>query len=615
MYKYSLAGHGRRLAAYVLDTLILTVILYYPLYLWITANYPELLLIKVLPVFIIVMGVLFVWHTVFWKLLGGTPGQLLLGLQVVNARTGKRSTMVFLFLRFITDVVSHAGLLIGLLWSLWDSRKQTWHDKICGTVVVKREMQAETEEQIAELFPVKSSERDHRYWKTGKVLIIITMLALVLIKIAFLYDERLEPEAKSWLQENYADSAKPSDNAFYYLLGFAAGKDENAFTVGYQKRQDCVAALLEQKTNMFVEGEPLLSPDSLFAEEINDLVLSIFLGDHTTQSLIMFYNELRNAYDEYDYLQERYEALGTQPEYKNTLPAHPQTNSPYIVNVIMYQALYLLNIGLDYLEGDTEEALSRLEADYQRWNDLYPKIGFLINKLGVTIMIQRDLSMYDRLLEIDALPDRILHYSLLELSEMTPEQRSFEKTTEYEFLYTAGNILPFFAGRIPTFLENPLRLNPRLINASRSYGIFKPCHYLNWRYRNLAALSRSSRINAQQYLMETTSGEPAQAGTLSFLLDPFGTVLILSEQDVYSRYLLKTFDINGKLRLLKMKSLLRTEEIAEEDISDFLVEQEDKYFNPYTGEAFMYDEEAGTIYYEGPLQEDNEGTRKVTVRF
>jgi uncharacterized RDD family membrane protein YckC len=29
-------------------------------------------------------------------------------------------------------------LYLGFLWMLWDNKKQTWHDKAAGTVVVAR---------------------------------------------------------------------------------------------------------------------------------------------------------------------------------------------------------------------------------------------------------------------------------------------------------------------------------------------------------------------------------------------------------------------------------------------------------------------------------------------
>jgi uncharacterized RDD family membrane protein YckC len=34
------------------------------------------------------------------------------------------------------SIVSAVVFLLGYLWMIWDSEKQTWHDKVAGSVVV-----------------------------------------------------------------------------------------------------------------------------------------------------------------------------------------------------------------------------------------------------------------------------------------------------------------------------------------------------------------------------------------------------------------------------------------------------------------------------------------------
>jgi len=40
------------------------------------------------------------------------------------------------FGRFAMSLVSGLVLLLGYLWMIWDSEKQTWHDKVARTYVV-----------------------------------------------------------------------------------------------------------------------------------------------------------------------------------------------------------------------------------------------------------------------------------------------------------------------------------------------------------------------------------------------------------------------------------------------------------------------------------------------
>ncbi len=67
---------------------------------------------------------------------GQTLGGKAMGVAVVDA-DGDRPGVGAAVLRTLVSYVSGAVLLLGYLWALWDPRKQTWHDKVARTVVVK----------------------------------------------------------------------------------------------------------------------------------------------------------------------------------------------------------------------------------------------------------------------------------------------------------------------------------------------------------------------------------------------------------------------------------------------------------------------------------------------
>jgi len=69
---------------------------------------------------------------------GQTLGKRATGVRVVDATTGApigggRAFGRWLFAGFISSNVC----LLGYLWAIWDGRKQTWHDKVVTSVVVK----------------------------------------------------------------------------------------------------------------------------------------------------------------------------------------------------------------------------------------------------------------------------------------------------------------------------------------------------------------------------------------------------------------------------------------------------------------------------------------------
>ncbi len=78
------------------------------------------------------------YFVVFWSRAGGTPGMLALGLRVAREEDGRPISLGRGVARYIGYIVDWLSLGLGFLWVGVDSRKQGWHDKIAGTLVVKR---------------------------------------------------------------------------------------------------------------------------------------------------------------------------------------------------------------------------------------------------------------------------------------------------------------------------------------------------------------------------------------------------------------------------------------------------------------------------------------------
>jgi uncharacterized RDD family membrane protein YckC len=87
----------------------------------------------------VVLGVLqMLYFAILWSRRGASLGQLALGVQVRNERDGSRISFGRGCLRYLGMLVSIYVLYIGLIWAAFDSRKQGWHDKIAGTVAIRR---------------------------------------------------------------------------------------------------------------------------------------------------------------------------------------------------------------------------------------------------------------------------------------------------------------------------------------------------------------------------------------------------------------------------------------------------------------------------------------------
>jgi uncharacterized RDD family membrane protein YckC len=71
-----------------------------------------------------------------WAWKGTTLGGIVLNLKVVRL-DDKPVTFAVALVRGLASAFSVIVLFLGFLWMLWDRDKQTWHDKVAGTVVIR----------------------------------------------------------------------------------------------------------------------------------------------------------------------------------------------------------------------------------------------------------------------------------------------------------------------------------------------------------------------------------------------------------------------------------------------------------------------------------------------
>jgi uncharacterized RDD family membrane protein YckC len=73
----------------------------------------------------------------FWGWRGQTPGMIPFNMRIVMADDGSKPDWVRMLLRYVGLLISIAIFFLGVIWAGFDRRKQGWHDKIAGTVVVR----------------------------------------------------------------------------------------------------------------------------------------------------------------------------------------------------------------------------------------------------------------------------------------------------------------------------------------------------------------------------------------------------------------------------------------------------------------------------------------------
>ena len=132
------AGFWIRFGAMLIDLVIMLIVLFIPLSLiygeeyWVGDKFIygfwDVLIGYVVP---------FVATIWFWLRYLATPGKMATRLEVVDASTGKKMSTGQAIVRYFAYILAVLPFGLGLIWVGIDKRKQGWHDKLAGTVVIR----------------------------------------------------------------------------------------------------------------------------------------------------------------------------------------------------------------------------------------------------------------------------------------------------------------------------------------------------------------------------------------------------------------------------------------------------------------------------------------------
>ena len=132
-------GFWARVGAAIIDTILMLVIVaplltyFYGAEYWVRtgsliAGPADLLLNWILPAIAVIL---------FWVYRQATPGKMAISAKIVDATTLGKPSIGQLVIRYLGYYVSIIPLMLGILWVGFDARKQGWHDKLAGTLVVR----------------------------------------------------------------------------------------------------------------------------------------------------------------------------------------------------------------------------------------------------------------------------------------------------------------------------------------------------------------------------------------------------------------------------------------------------------------------------------------------
>ena len=136
---FQYAGAWRRFGALLIDLFLVATIIGFGILVWITLSEetPEWdsRFVSVWIGGTLIIAVLL--KIVLDAELRGTPGLHLMDCLLVDIRTGNAISLGQSVKRTLGTPLAILPALLGLAWMIWDRRKQGWHDKLGGAVVIR----------------------------------------------------------------------------------------------------------------------------------------------------------------------------------------------------------------------------------------------------------------------------------------------------------------------------------------------------------------------------------------------------------------------------------------------------------------------------------------------
>lgn len=392
----------------------------------------------------------------FWVKFGGTPGVLIRKAKIVDTETGSKPTRTKFLVRLISSVFSNASFFISYIFLGFDSRKQTWHDKISKTIIIR-----DRSDDLS--FPTKQTKKDRAWFISGILLSIILISSVVVLINHILVDEPLLPLAKEWIELDITQEKNPEENSFYYMVGILSDPELSSYEEGYKAVQNLNKNFIENPTKKLKDVYNLSNdfPNTSKLEDVMQpltYMIANNLFEYTSKNKSLI-TKIRN---EYIHSLQRYEELTDYDYYQNS---YYDSSRNDLMALYYLKNLNLANLILLYSEGKKQEALAILNTEIEFSRFLIESSETIEIKELACILFQNDLKAILDILQ----QDEKANFNELNLTYLSKKEISLKKLVkrDYSTMYNEF-ILPH---QLKMALNGGLiNLNPLLFRKSIEYN-------------------------------------------------------------------------------------------------------------------------------------------------
>ena len=426
---------------------------------------------------------------------------------------------------------------------------------------------------------------------------IVISLFLYVGVLNVLPDKALSPSATAWLQHD-GEAVPIGQNSHYLLWGLNAPAGVSMREYG----EAVVEAMVQAGDKIYLSD---IDADESYFPEAYDRSMEIHavgLGDWCKPSERFCLDEYgssaakRLLQGDNALLLERYRKM-SKLQYYHKIEPLGVNSIPYYSPLANGQRLRHLAIASQFLNGKHDKALDELAADLHFSRMLLREADTLILKMVAIRLVTNCLHLYGQLLEQPDV-DSVVRV-IADIAPLTEAERNFEKVFRGELRFQQSAIkhssddVAWEGGDLfDRFLYGlmPIRGN----------------HFLNISHGYMQSLLELHPLPPTQFKIAQAKRAAEYPGIRESLYSPLNAILLSISMPMYSSYLLKTNDLGGLIRMVKLKGEIIANDVPVESLDAYIATS--PYASAYSQESVpvRWSREKHTLCFS-PVDDENRG--------
>ncbi|MBP7453854.1 MAG: hypothetical protein KA914_13805 [Ottowia sp.] len=440
----------------------------------------------------------------------------------------------------------------------------------------------------------------HRSWRVLRwallALVLLTACAIAALWWANRQDDALRPEVVAAMAFTPPDAEAMRRNGYFTMLGLGAPADQDALTAGQRFFAAQLADYSEFQVKGTLDSSAIRGAFPHRSVQLGatrcDAEVSDCFGHYLTHA-----SAVRDHLHRQRSLVARYLSLRDFTDYTEVTPPYIGIVFPHYSDVVAASELVGMQAALAAHDGNSDEALSQLEANAAIHRQLASGSRTMMGAMVALAADMRQQRLIAGLARAWAPLDAGQAGRLARLLETLPPTMAATMAGELSFSLAAyGMSIPHdtaemaWSSRVSRWFDNRVTALAYLPNAT-----------LNEAFDEWSEAIRLSELPPDQIDAAVQAlGLQNRSSILTRWRNPVGQVLLgFSDPPVMLPYIERAHDVNGHRRLVQLQIAALRERVTPQHMPDWLAAQAPALRNPYTLQPMGWDAATQSLVFEG----------------